>query len=135
MSLNQYQKQSLAVTLRLLEKAADDMEALLSSDRLGLLYEVRTEISPEREAGLRRLSSQIRRILADLVQRYQLPLQQEDGLRIISARLSSAWENLEDSHPKKLRRYGEVDPQVAEELAPKIEALIHLVLAMESLTR
>lgn len=134
MSLNQYQKQSLAVTLRLLEKTVDDIDALLSSDHRGLLYQVRTEIPPEREADLRRLSSDVRAALAELARRYELPVQQEDGLRIIAARLSSAWENLEDSHPRKLRRYGQVAPGVAEELGPQVEALIYLVLAMERLT-
>ena len=134
MSLNQYQQRSLGVTLRLLEKALDDIEALLGAGHQGLLYAVRTEISPEREAELRQLSSDVRALLAELTQRYQLPVQQEDGLRIISARLSSAWEDLEDSRPRKLRRYGQVDPEVAEELEPRVEALTQLVLAMEKLT-
>lgn len=134
MSLNQYQQRSLGVTLRLLEKTLDDIEALLAADHQGLLYAVRTEISPEREMELRRLSKDARAVLAEMMRQYELPLQQEDGLRIISARLSSAWENLEDSRPRKLRRYGQVDPEVAEELEPQVEALIRLVLTMERLT-
>ncbi len=135
MSLNQYQRRSLGVTLRLLEKALDDIEALLAADHQGLLYAVHTELTPELEMELRQLSGNVRALLAELAQRYQLPVQREDGLRIISARLSSAWENLEDSRPRKLRRYGQLDPEVAEELEPQVEALTRLVLAMEKLTR
>ncbi len=135
MSLNQYQKRSVAVALRLLEKTLDDIEMLLARDHQGLLYAVRTEISPDREAELRRISGDVRAALAELAREYDLPIQQEDGLRVMSAKLSSAWENLEDSRPRKLRRYGSVDPEVAEVLEPQVEALIHMVLAMEKLTR
>lgn len=135
MSLNEYQKTGLEVTLRLLEITLDDIDAILERDRDGTLYAVRTRILPERTAELSRLSTEARTLLADLARRYHLEKQERDGARIISGLLSARWEALEDTRPQKMRRYGPVDPELVPELGPAMERLIDLVLAMERLTR
>jgi hypothetical protein len=135
MGLNPNQERSLAVTLRGLERALDQIELMLERDQQGVLYVVRTGLPPERVELLRKLSTATREVIASLAEQYHLAPQQMDGARVISAVLSSAWESLEDVHPKKLNRYGAVDPALMSELGPSIERLIELVLAMEGLTR
>ena len=135
MSLNDNQRRTLEVALRLLEVTLDDIDTLLERDRDGILYAVRTRIPVERTEELTRLSAEARALLTDLARKYQLQKQERDGARTISAQLSSRWESLEDTRPRKLRAYGPVDPALVPELDPPMERLIQLVLAMESLTR
>jgi len=132
MGMNINQERALAVTLRSLERALDQIDLLLERDRQGRLYVVRTGLSADQVEQLRRISREIRDVIARMAERYHLPSQEMDGARIISALLSSAWESLEDVHPRKLGRYGPVDPALIPELGPLIDGLIGLVLAMRA---
>ena len=135
MSMNEHQKRGFAVALRLLEITLDDIEALLRGDREGTLYSIRTRMSAKRNAELMALSAEVRVLLAELAQKYDLDREERDGKRIISGLLSARWEAFEDTRPQKMRRYGPVDPKLVPELGPSVERLIELVLAMERLTR
>ena len=135
MSLNESQKTSLVVTLRLLESTLDDIAGILERDREGILYAVRTRMPAEKASEMARLSAEARILLTDLPHRYHLENQERDGAKVISGLLSARWEALEDTRPQKLKRYGPVDPELVPDLGPPVERLIELVLAMERLTR
>ena len=53
----------------------------------------------------------------------------------IAAQMSADWANLCDTRADKLRRYGEVDPRLAELLDADVDALAQLALSLAALQR
>jgi hypothetical protein len=65
--------------------------------------------------------------------RFELPRHHWYGRQIIVAEMSSAWTNLEEVRPERLRRFGAVDPTLTETLTPGLERLIQLVWVVRDL--
>ena len=57
----------------------------------------------------------------------------EDGTGLIRGQMSVAWANLIDSQTKKLKRYGEVHPEAAQEIDPHIQHLAQIAFKLASL--
>jgi hypothetical protein len=132
--LNATQSTALAVTLRNLERALLDVEALCSDDRaeqLGILLRMTNPLTQAQRAGLAAQLAEARRTLALLATRFALPSQSEDQARSARSKLVIAWATLEDIKSYKLGRYGKVSPALEEDLDPQIDKLIGVVTAME----
>lgn len=125
MTLNPYQKNSLAIQLRHLERTLHDARRQMAAPEDGVLFR-RTGLS----AALRhRLGPLIEQTLAEirlLAERFELENQAEDLRAILRAEMAGAWEGLYDSLSAKLNRYGDVDPALAESLDPHLRRLIAL---------
>lgn len=129
--LNTAQRNSVAITLRQLERALARAEALLGGPAEGTLSRTVTPVTPERADDARRFIEEARREIAATAAAFGLPVEEQDGRREIAGLLALAWEGLEDARAAKLRRYGAVDPALADSLDPRVERLIALVLALE----
>jgi hypothetical protein len=131
MGLNADQRRSLTVALRLVERALHDITLAVDGSWSGALTGTETVLDPATRDDLLALIAAAGRQIAALANEWELAPERRDSRGAITAALSSCWEMLEDTRPEKLRRYGPVDPAVAERLGPQIAALVELVHAMQ----
>ena len=133
MPLNEYQRSSLQVSLKLLEKMLMEIEVLLNPETEGTLYRRILDIHTDRRSQILAISQDARREIAELATIFDLKREEMPVHQIIVANLSRVWADLEDTRPTTLARYGDVDPALKDTLDPRIDRLIKLVLAMEAL--
>jgi hypothetical protein len=128
--LNQYQKRSVEVVLRNLEKAVDTLEEIVISDKKGLLYSRTISLSAEQRSRVAELAGEIKAEIAELAATFDLGKYEMDSRQAIASMLAIAFEGLEDTHSEKLDRYGDIDPSLPVTLDPHIDRLIDTVLAL-----
>jgi len=125
MTLNLYQKNSLAVQLRHLELALRAARIQMATPQDGILFSRRGV--PELLRG--RLEPLIDQALAEirlLAERFDLENETEDLRAILRAEMAGAWAGLYDTLSPRLNRYGDVDPALAQTLDPHLQNLITL---------
>lgn len=88
-------------------------------------------LEPQQRERLEEMSGLARIAIRALAERFGLKHQTTDLAKETIGRLAEMWAALEDSRARKLRRYGDVDPRLADLLDPQIEELIRITLAME----
>lgn len=133
--LNPYQRTALAVALEQLEQSVGQIERLLDDPPVGATYRMALDLRPDTVKEIRQQCAAVRRQIAEAVAAFDLPQRPSSARRMIVAEMSSAWANLEDLRPSKLRRYGSVDPVLDETWSPRLERLIRLVLDIAGLAR
>jgi hypothetical protein len=131
MSLNVAQRAAVATTLEQLEQAVVKTEQLLDGPPAGITFATDVDWDEATVRALRELCAQVRSQIAELVDAFGLPVDHLSGRGGVVASMGSAWVNLADSRPKALRRYGEADPALNETLAPRLEQLMDLVMAIQ----
>jgi hypothetical protein len=133
--LNESQRRSLEVTLRLAEKAFNRIEALLAPERQGVLYHSCSSLTPAQEERARALAGAGRRQISELAARFHLQSVQEPVEQRLVAEFSAIWCDLEDTRPERLVRYGDLDPALTTTLEPAIQDLITVVLSIVETAR
>jgi hypothetical protein len=125
MTLNPYQKNSLAVQLRHLEQALRDARRHMAAPQDGILFR-RQGVSRSVQRKLEPLIDQALAEIQLLAERFDLENQVEDLRSLLRAEMAGAWEGLYDTLSPKLKRYGDVDPALAKTLDPHLRHLIAL---------
>jgi len=131
--LNRFQRTALAVTLEQLERSLGEIERLLDGAPAGVTHVTVVDLEPATIRQVREQCETARCQVAEMVAAFKLPRQRSNVRQVIVAEMGAVWSRLEDLRPSKLRRYGSVDPSLDETLAPRLEQLIHLVLAIGEL--
>ncbi len=126
--LNENQKRSVAVTLRLFEERLAEVERLLTVQERGVLYERVAHFSPRQQEKIRALIYEARRLIRDMAREFQLERDIQNPARRIFGLLSITWESLEELHSKPLKAYGAVDPRLPEVIDPFAEKLARLAV-------
>lgn len=125
--LNPYQRRAIEVTLRMLEEVVDRVEYQLSATPIrGVLYELTNPYSAQEQTELRKRIEEIRRILRESREQWQLDVERTPIDVFIRSAMSVLWADLEDCRPAKLRRYGDVAPTITPEINETIQRLIRL---------
>ena len=134
--LNEPQRSSLAVVLRMFEEELRQADAWLdgSLDE-GTLYRRVLHLPPETRAAAREKIAIALAQIAELAQAFGLEPQEQDLAATIAAAMSLSWASLCDTRSDKLRRYGDVDPRLEQALDPHVEGLADLALSLASLLR
>ena len=135
MGLNENQERAVAVTLRLLEERLADIERVIAEDEEGALYRRVARFSPEQREKMNNLIAAMRGQIRRAAARFHLPQQEQDAAREIVGKLMLSWESLEDSRPRKLGAYGDVDPALKETLDPILQELIRLLFRLDAVAR
>jgi hypothetical protein len=133
MGLNPAQRNSVTIALRRMEQTLANLSHQAGQDETGILYRRRLSLSAAEQEKMRSLIASARQEIAALAERFQLEAEEEDGRHTAAAHLSYIWTMLEDIRPRKLKRYGEVDPALAESLEPGLDRLIALTVALKRL--
>ncbi len=126
--LNEKQKRSVAVTLRLFEERLTEVERLLTVQERGVLYERVAHFSPRQQEKMRALIDEARGVIQDMAREFELERDIQNPARRIFGLLSITWESLEELHSKPLKAYGAVDPRLPEVIDPLAEKLARLAV-------
>lgn len=134
--LNAAQRNSLTIGLRAFEMHLRQADAWLQGVvEHGILYERTLSLSPEQHISARaQIVAALERI-AVLTERFDLAATEDDLGATIASQMSVDWANLCDTRSDKLRRYGQVDPRLAEFLDADVDALAQLALSLAALQR
>jgi len=133
-TLNPYQKTSLKTVLRKLEIYLYDVVALLEGHLFeGVLFRQDLRLSPKQKQVARYLIDSSLEEIAELAGMLGFKMEVEDQAGAIRSQMSIAWADLIDSQSAKLKRFGEVDPEVAKDLDPHIQRLTKNALDLAAL--
>jgi hypothetical protein len=135
MGLNENQKRAVTVTLRLLEERLADIERVIEEDEDGVLYRRVARFSPGQREKMDELIAAMRGQIRRAAVRFRLPQEEQNAAREIAGKVTLSWESLEDSRPRKLGAYGNVDPALKETLDPILQELIRLLFRLEAVAR
>ena len=72
-------------------------------------------------------------LVEELAQTLQLEPEIIDLVGSVRGQMSESWANLIDSRAAKLRRYGEVDPGLAQPLDPALDRLVRIAAELSQL--
>jgi hypothetical protein len=133
--LNENQKRSVTITLRLFEERLAEIERLLTISERGILYERIAHFSPAQQQSIRRLIDEARAAIQEMAREFGLERESQDPVRRIVGLLSVTWESLEELYAKPLRAYGYVDPRLPGAIDPWAEKLTQLALAIQAAAR
>src|SRR5712692_1863441 len=124
--LNENQRRSLSIVLRRVELAAWQLEEQLTREDTTRLVLTRFIHPPDarQKAALLLLARKARQEVAELASNLHLEAGESDVLRTIMSEFTVLWCDLEDTRPRKLKRYGAINPLAYEVLKPPIGRLI-----------
>jgi len=132
--LNSSQRTSLFVTLRDFEKSLRRVESLMdSTEANGILFRPRLSISAEKRAQAHQKISAALDQIHEMSHLFALDTEDQDAARLIPSEMSVYWANLLDSRSGKLKRYGKVHPQLAENLDAYTLSLSNIALSLATL--
>lgn len=126
MSLNPNQKRAVSVTLFLLEERLAEVEQVMSQRSEGILYRRIPRFTQRQQEAIKRLLQVMRAEIAELAERFQFDREEQDPVGRIRGLMAISWESLEESTSRRLKAYGDVDPQLKETLDPGIQKLSRL---------
>lgn len=122
--LNENHKRCLTVTLGLLDRTLCELRLL--AERRGIssvLHHEYNPLSPQQRETLSSFLNEIQSVIRELRDALGLEKQVVNTAKLIRSYCSSAWEQTLDLHSRPLRGYGELPPETAAFLDPKIEQI------------
>lgn len=127
--LNPYQKTALRVVLQAFEENLNKMRFWLGGyEENGILYHRGMSITAERKTAALELIDQALSGIQELSQTLEMPRDEINAAKMISAQMNSAWVSLSDSHSYNLKGHGEIHPGLANVIDPKIDQLAQIAL-------
>jgi len=131
--LNPYQRNSVAITLRMVETALREALAELGRKDEGILYRRSGTLSEEQTQQIQRVVEAALQEIESLAQSLDLPVEVHDNRAALLGKLSVLWIDLHEIRAQSLKGYGEVAPGLKAVLDPPVSRLIELVAALSSL--
>src|SRR3990172_11033908 len=132
--LNPLQKNSLRISLMLIERGMLEVDRLLSDgEHEGILFRITDDLREETKTDLWRLIHELRQIVREMKDRFQLDLEIDEKSRAIFGKVPLLWEIVTDTDANRLRGYGKIDPALKDLLDPSVERLSRLLLSMHQL--
>ena len=133
MHLSSNHRRVLAVRFSRLEKQMNEVEGLLAApSEEGVFSRCVNSISAEEKSQLSKLIRDAREELEAVSQVLCLDFSEQSSRGRVQSLLAFAWSDLEDTRPEKLAGYGQMSPEAASFLSPRVRRLIKLVRAMSS---
>jgi hypothetical protein len=130
MSLNPNQVGAVTATLRLLEERLVEIERMVSKDEQGILYRRVAQFTPTQRVQMNEIIRAMREQIRRAADEFQLPCEGQNAARHTIGILSLSWESLEEIRSRKLKSYGEVDPELKQTLDPILQQLIRLLFQL-----
>jgi len=127
--LGENHRLAVSVVIRGTERACECVLEML--ERRGtLMNELREDIAPEEQAGLRELAGELKEEIRKLGEKIELEKNQTSRRRTIAALLSAALIDLQETEDSGLRGYGELSPQAKKTLYESIDRMTALLEEM-----
>ncbi len=133
-TLNSYQKNYIYASLRSFENALRQVNRLLEggNDR-GILYVQNKSLDAETRRAAKDKIRQMHRELAVFVKDLGLEPVEENPFQRIMALMSLSWENLAEIQPKRLRSYGDIEDETANQIALKAGRLAQMAMELSNI--
>ena len=130
--LNEAQRRSLSITLRIIEQSLDEIIGLDEKEgpHNGILYRIENNLSATTREELHAQTQLIRERIASLAAQFNLESDERTLRRIAEAKLNYCWEILQKADARGLRAYGPVSTGLDEALDPHIAALMELIVRL-----
>ena len=135
MALNPSQKRALVVQLRNLEQVLFRVDHCIGGRAEEGLLTHYIAVPETIRLRLASLTEQMREEIALLVKQFELQPKAVDSRSYINAKIALTWSGLNEVLSSKLKRYGEVDPELSESLDPCLNRLIDLALQIAEVAR
>lgn len=134
--LNDLQRNSLRITLRLAEEALQDASRHLDEAPYeGILHGMADDLTPHQKEAITAEMGRAREILRSLRARFGLSPEVHEKSRLVLGKVIPAWEMVMEGRTPHLEGYGPVAPGLAEVLDPSIERLGESFVRIEALAR
>lgn len=132
--LNPYQKNSLRVSLVMLEEnLRHTREWLDGREENGILYYRRLKISEETKKQATQRIEVALGLIEKLSTIFELDKELQSAASILQGDLTINWANLVDTKSNKLRRYGQIHPELGDMLDPDIQNLAELAFNLSTI--
>jgi hypothetical protein len=129
--LNPYQRNSVAITLRMLETSLQHAVADLKHQEQGILYRQIVTLTDSQYEQIKQAILEAAGEIARLANTFALPVEVRDSRTDLQGQLAVLWSDLQEIRAAKLRGYGAVAPGLEPVLDPSV---LHLIKLVESLT-
>ena len=123
--LNEAQRNSLSVSLRLLERRLLFLELLIQQNGFdGMLYSFRVDKDKEVLSTLKEYFEHLLHMIKIMKEKFGLPEKEDKLSSHLKSMANYFWSVFEDERSYKLKRYGDVLPVLDKELDPLIDQII-----------
>lgn len=134
--LNNAQKNSLAVTLRLLEERILELKKLIHQRRIaGVLFRFENNLPADQLTRLEQSFDNLLELIEQTKRKFNLPERTATFSSYLQAFTSYFWSLLMDEKSDKLARYGSVAAGLKEELDPLIDRLVEQLRKIDQCQR
>jgi hypothetical protein len=132
--LNPYQKNSLRASLLMLEEnLRQTQEWVDGREEDGILYYRRLNISERNREQVHRAIETALQLIEKLGNKFELGQEFQSVAPILMGNLTVNWANLVDTKSNKLRRYGQVHPELGDVLDPDIQNLAEIAFNLSTI--
>jgi hypothetical protein len=132
--LNLSQRGSVVVSLKMLEENLRLTAAWLDGrEDNGILYRRKLNLSPAKQLAAQQRVASALETIDILAKKIGLEPEVEDPAGLIRGEFSVSWANLIDTQSRKLKRYGDVNPELKSVLDPAIQRLAQLAMELASI--
>ena len=132
--LNDSQRTSLSIALRLVDQNIKKIETILEKPReVGVMYEIQDDLRPAMRELLPGKIEAVRALIKSLRDRFSLPREITPASREAFKGLPLLWEIIQEASSARLRRYGSVDARLGPLLDPELKKLETLVMKLEEI--
>jgi len=126
--LNNAQKNSLQVSLRMLEEKILTMEMLIENKTItGELYSFNVDLEEDEIKNLKNIFIEMHKLIAEMKHIFNLNDQKEFLSNQLAGMSAYYWTVFMDETSEKLKRYGDVSPQLENVLDPGIKKFIYYI--------
>jgi hypothetical protein len=132
--LNQYQKNSLRVTLQMFEESLRHvLEWLDGREENSVMYNRKLDLPKENKEQARREIEAALGLIENLSRKFDLHKESSDAASMLQGELTVSWANLHDTRAKKLARFGKVHPELESILDHDIHNLAEIALHLSTI--
>lgn len=125
--LNRHQRNSVMISLRMLEMALRGFLAELDTSTDAILYHQTAPFSDEERQQIKMLCDKAFTTIQFLKTTFALPSEVQNSRSNFQGQLAVLWSDLEEIRSRKLRSYGDVAPGLDRALDPSVSELIEIV--------
>jgi hypothetical protein len=133
-TLNSYQKNYIYASLRSFENALRQVNRILDrGNERGILFYQQIHQDPETRRAAKEKVQQMLQELSVYIKELGLEPVEENPFQKIMALMSLSWENLAEIQPKRLRSYGDIDDETADQIASKASRLAQMAMELSNI--
>ncbi len=118
---------SISVSMCLIEKSIDELESLLTKKKKGFTYEVEHDIDENKSKHTLEIIGRVKHLIGKISAKYNLKKETTILSRVLNAKYTKMWEILSDTKSNRLKGYGRLPDNMANEIDEDISSILNLI--------